>query len=137
MLSRLMSEQPAAFSAVPDAISYTEAGDLAAVRAFVRSRASALGLPPARAELLLLAVNELATNTLQHTGGGGRVRMWTQDGLVVCDVVDGGPPRGFGRAMPPADAVGGRGLAIVERVCDEVSTSTGPGGTLVRLRLRL
>jgi len=39
--------------------------------------------------------------------------------------------------MPAADAVSGRGLAIVERICDDVSTSTGPDGTLVRLRLRL
>jgi anti-sigma regulatory factor (Ser/Thr protein kinase) len=39
--------------------------------------------------------------------------------------------------MPAPDAIGGRGLAIVERVCDDVTTSAGPEGTTVRLRLRL
>jgi anti-sigma regulatory factor (Ser/Thr protein kinase) len=39
--------------------------------------------------------------------------------------------------MPAADALRGRGLAIVERVCDAVAVSTVPGGTLVRVRLDL
>jgi anti-sigma regulatory factor (Ser/Thr protein kinase) len=86
--------------------------------------------------MLTLAVSELTTNTLQHTTGGGRVRVWAEDGQLVCDVVDGGPPRSFG-AMPPADSVRGRGLAIVDRVADEVSTSTGPDGTLVRIKMAL
>lgn len=132
-----MPEQPAAFSTVPDEMSYAEAAELAAVRAFVRSRALALGLPSTRADLLLLAVSELATNTLQHTTGGGTVRLWAAADELICDVVDQGPVRTFGRAMPPGDAVGGRGLAIVERVCDVVTTTAGPEGTMVRLRLHL
>ena len=68
---------------------------------------------------------------------GGRVRVFAEPGFVVCDVADGGPAREFGREMPAADALSGRGLAIVERMCDDVSTATGPEGTLVRLRLRL
>jgi anti-sigma regulatory factor (Ser/Thr protein kinase) len=132
-----MPEPPAAFAGVgPDAMSYSRVDDLAAVRGFVRVRAEALGLAPERVGGLLIAVSELVTNTLMHTTGGGRVRVLAEPGFVVCDVVDGGPPREFGRAMPAADAVNGRGLAIVERICDEVSTSTGPDGTLVRLRLR-
>jgi serine/threonine-protein kinase RsbW len=129
-------EQPAAASA-SDAMSYAEAADLSAVRAFVRSRALALGLPDGRVDMLLLAVSELTTNTLLYTTGGGRVRVWTAAGQLVCDVIDSGPDRMFGRAMPPPDAMGGRGLAIVERVCDDVATSAGPDGTLVRVRLNL
>ena len=133
-----MPEPPAAFAGVgPDALSYSRVEDLAAVRGFVRARAQTLGLAPEHVGRLLLAVSELATNTLRHTTGGGRVRVFAEAGFVVCDVVDGGPPREFGRAMPAADAVSGRGLAIVERVCDDVSTATGPDGTLVRLRVRL
>jgi serine/threonine-protein kinase RsbW len=132
-----MADGPAGFGSAPDAMSYTEAGDLATIRAFVRSRALALGLPPARADLLLLAVSELATNTLQYTAAGGRVRLWAELDQLICDVVDQGPARMFGRAMPAPDAVGGRGLAIVERVCDDVTTSAGPEGTTVRLRLHL
>jgi serine/threonine-protein kinase RsbW len=130
----IMPDQPALVPGVV-AMSYAEPADLALVRAFVLSRSVGLGLPSSRAELLVLAVSELATNTLLHTAGGGEVRLWAHQGQVICDVVDGGPVRVFGRAMPPADAVGGRGLAIVERVCDDVAVTAGPEGTVVRLRL--
>lgn len=118
-------------------MSYAVAGDLAAVRAFVNSRASTLGLPEHRTELLILAVSELATNTLQHTTGGGRVRVWAEPGRLVCEVADRGGPRPFGRHMPPPEAIRGRGLAIVERVCDGVRTVAGPEGILVRVWLTL
>jgi serine/threonine-protein kinase RsbW len=122
---------------VSDEMPYSSAADLGAVRTFVRARAVALGLPVARVEVLLLAVNELTTNTVQHTAGGGRVRVWDDGRHLVCDVVDGGPVPTFGRVMPPPDAIGGRGLAIVERICDEVSAAPVPEGTRVSLRLRL
>ncbi|BCJ46323.1 hypothetical protein GCM10010168_59620 [Actinoplanes ianthinogenes] len=128
-----MAEQPSD----ADGMSYTEPDDLRLVRTFVTERALKLGLSPARIDLLTLAVSELTTNTLQHTGGGGHIRVWAEDGELICDVVDGGGPRPFGRAMPSAEAIRGRGLAIVERVCDSVSTTDVPGGTLVRIRLHL
>jgi len=118
-------------------MAYTEPDDLRVVRTFVAERALELGLPAARVDLLTLAVSELTTNTLQHTGGGGHIRLWAENGRLICDVVDGGGPRPFGRAMPSAEAIRGRGLAIVERVCDSVHTSTVPGGTLVRICLNL
>ncbi|MGI5520486.1 ATP-binding protein [Micromonospora sp. CA-259024] len=120
-----------------DTMAYQVATDVRALRAFVSAAALARGLPPRRVELLMLAVSELATNTLQHTTGGGRVRLWAEPGQLFCDVIDQGPTRAFGRDMPPADAVRGRGLAIVERVCDEVGVLTGPEGTAVRIRLSL
>jgi len=121
----------------PAEISYHEPADLATVRAFVRGAALALGLPDVRAEMLTVAVSELATNTLQHTSGGGRVRIWGDAGQVCCEVADQGPPRVLGRPMPTADAARGRGLPIVERVCDEVGVADGPDGTRVRLGMRL
>ncbi|MDG6103237.1 ATP-binding protein [Dactylosporangium aurantiacum] len=129
--------EPDAGGALPKTLSYREAGDLNAVRQFVRGHALALGMSEARTELLMLAVNELATNTMQHTTGGGRVRVWADAGQVVCDVVDQGPPRTFQRPMPAPEAVRGRGLAIVERICDQVDSVSGPDGTTVRLRLHL
>jgi anti-sigma regulatory factor (Ser/Thr protein kinase) len=124
-------------SETSDEMWYSEPGDLRAVRAFVTERARALGLPAGRIELLTLAVSELTTNTLQHTSGGGHIRLWAEDGRLVCDVVDGGLDRPFGRAMPAAEAIRGRGLAIVERICDAVYTRAVPGGTLVRIFLNL
>ena len=131
------AHRPAAALADADTMAYAQAGDLKVVRNFVASRATALGLSRARAELLILAVSELATNTLQHTTGGGRVRVWAGPGRVVCDIVDGGPLRVPGRGMPSADMVRGRGLAIVDRVCDGVDIAAVPGGTRVRIWLDL
>lgn len=132
-----MTEPPATTATGADEMPYAEPGDLKAVRAFVAARARALGLPAVRTELLTVAVSELATNTLQHTTGGGSVKVWADRDQVVCDVLDGGSIRRFGRSMPAPDALRGRGLAIVERVCDEVIASAVSGGTLVRLRLNL
>ncbi len=117
-----------------DGMAYAEPGDLVAVRTFVRSAAVDRGLPSSRAEMMVLAVSELATNTLQHTTGGGRVRVWGNDRQVVCEVVDGGGPRSFGR-MPHADSHRGRGLAIVEQIVDGVSSYAGPDGTVVQIRI--
>jgi serine/threonine-protein kinase RsbW len=128
-----MPEQPVDSAGM----TYSEPGDLRSVRAFVAERARTLGLSAARVDLLTVAVSELTTNTLQHSGGGGHVRVWGANGRLFCDVVDGGDPRPFGREMPSAQALRGRGLPIVERICDSVQTVAVPGGTLVRLCLTL
>jgi serine/threonine-protein kinase RsbW len=116
-------------------ITYSDAKDLPAVRAFVREQAHRLGLTGERGEMLALAVSELATNTLQHTADGGLVRMGAHDDMVHCDVVDSGPMRVLGRDMPGPEAIRGRGLAIVEHLCDEVTAFTEAGRTVVRLRM--
>jgi len=121
----------------PAEVIYRAPGDLALVREFVRAEAERIGLSRVRADLLAVAVSELATNTLQHTDGGGVVRIWGEPGRVRCEVVDGGEPPGFGRAMPAADQPRGRGLAIVERICDEVAIHPDGDGTAVRLGMFL
>jgi anti-sigma regulatory factor (Ser/Thr protein kinase) len=117
-------------------MSYTVAEDLTGLRAFVRARAEALGLPAHRGDLLALAVNELATNTLQHTDKSGTVRVWASRGQVVCDVFDSGPMRSF-HTMPAPDSVRGRGLAIVAEIVDAVAATSTADGTLVRVRMDL
>jgi anti-sigma regulatory factor (Ser/Thr protein kinase) len=117
-------------------IAYAGADDIGTVRAFVSARAAALGLRPDRVELLALAISELVTNTLQHTRGGGHVRLWTAEGQLVADVVDSAPTGTRAeqwRAMPPAEAIRGRGLAIVEQICDAVELSAAR----VRVRFTL
>ncbi len=118
------------------AMSYAAAEDLAGVRAYVREGAIALGLPAHRSDLLVLAVSELTTNTVQYTRAAGSVRLWADGRQVVCDVVDSGPMRSFG-PMPPPDATGGRGLAIVHHVADDVSATSTAEGTRVRIRMNL
>ena len=65
-------------------LDYHNAGDLGAVRAFVRDHALASGMSQARTELLMIAVNELATNTLQHTTGGGRASASVAAAATAC-----------------------------------------------------
>lgn len=118
-------------------MSYQEPGDLTRVRTFVSAAARDLGLPGSRADLLMIAVSELATNTLQHSGGGGRVRVWAEPGRLWCEVIDGGLPASLGREMPAAHEARGRGLPIVERICDEVQVTEAPDGTHIRLGMAL
>lgn len=132
-----VAEQSALPTHAADTMAYQVATDVRALRAFVDAGALARGLSPERVELLTLAVSELASNTLQHTTGGGWVRLWAEPGQLFCDVVDHGPTRTLGRSMPATDSVRGRGLAIVEQICDEVAVLSLPGETVVRIRLSL
>ncbi len=120
-----------------ETFAYREAAQLSAVRAFVHARAVRSGLSPDQAARLGLAVSELVTNTLQHTTGGGTVRIWADRHHLTCDVIDSGPLPTFGRTMPPPQAVRGRGLALVERLCDEVAAIDGVDCTIVRLRFAI
>jgi serine/threonine-protein kinase RsbW len=129
--------EPDTDAPVAAVMAYSTADHLPAVRAFAQRQAEQLGLSPERTMSLVIAVSELVTNTLQHTSGGGLVRIWAENDQFACDVVDGGPLRSFGGPMPAADADRGRGLAIVERLCDQVSTVAGAEGTVVRLRFAL
>ena len=89
-------------------------------------------------EDLVLAVNELVTNSVQYGGGGGTLRIWSEPDALVCDVRD----RGYiddplvGRMPPPLDQHGGRGLWLVNQLCDLVQIRSTPNGTVVRVRMR-
>lgn len=122
---------------IPEQVGYDHADDLHGLRLWVRAHAIDAGLTPARADLLMLAVSELASNTLRHTNGGGLVEVRGEDDGVVCEVTDDGPLAArVPGTMPQATATGGRGLAIVERVCDDVSVRADGERTVTRLWMR-
>jgi anti-sigma regulatory factor (Ser/Thr protein kinase) len=109
------------------------------VRRFIAAHARRAGLGATRTEDLVLAVNELATNTLRHGGGRGLVRVWREDGALVCEVRDAGritQPLA-GRVRPPDTQPGGRGLWMVNHLCDLVQIRSRPGGNVIRLRMCL
>ena len=111
---------------------------LSPVRALVDRFAQAAGLPADRRADLVLAVSELAANTLTHTPGGGTAHIWTSGHEIICQVHDGGwitDPMA-GRKRPPPDS-GGQGLWVVNDVCDLVEMRSGPAGTTTRLHVRL
>jgi anti-sigma regulatory factor (Ser/Thr protein kinase) len=111
----------------------------AAARQFARELAAAAGLTEPRLTDLVIAVGELAANTLRHTGGPGSVRLWVEAGEVICEVRDSGriPDALAGRRCPPADAGRGHGLWVVYQVCDLVEMRTGASGTVFRLHMGL
>jgi anti-sigma regulatory factor (Ser/Thr protein kinase) len=113
---------------------------LAGVRRLVAEHALTAGLVPERVDDLQLAVTEICTNAVVHDGDGlGSLRLWTEEDLVVCEV--SGPGRIFdimaGRILPSAERPHGRGLLMVNRLCDLVQMHTGPTGTRTRLSMRL
>lgn len=114
-------------------------GNLAAVRALVTRSARRLGLAARAVDELALAAHELATNSIRHGGGRGRLRVWRDADAVVCEVSDAGHIADplVGRSSREFDAEGGRGLWMVNHLCDLSQIRTGPGGTVIRLHAGL
>lgn len=127
-----------------------DAVGLATVRAAVTRGGARAGLDAERIEDLVLAVNELATNSVLHGGGAGTLRMWEpavaaegpaegSDGrALVCEVSDGGKLAHplAGRQRPTEGQIGQYGLWLVNQLCDFVEQRTLPGGNVVRVTMR-
>jgi anti-sigma regulatory factor (Ser/Thr protein kinase) len=116
-----------------------EGRDLGLVREFVRHAGEVAGLERSRVEDLILAVSELAANSVRHGGGNGSLRVWREPSAVVCEVRDAGlidEPL-VGRIKPSHEQIGGRGLWIVNHLCDLVELRSSEDGTVVRVRMDL
>jgi len=115
-----------------------ERSTLSEVRRLVAEVSERAGLPPRRREDLVLAVNELATNSVRHGGGHGIVRVWRDEEALRCEVRDRGRIEDplVGRHEHATDQIGGWGVWIAHQVSDLVQVRSGPDGTVVRLRMR-
>ena len=112
--------------------------DLRPVRRMVADHAGHAGLAPERAADLVLAVSEIAANTLRHTPGDGRLLVWHTGQEILCQVQDRGwisDPLAGQQRRPASE--GGHGLWVVNQLCDLVEVRTGQAGTTVRLHMRL
>ena len=111
--------------------------ELGQLRRFVSEHAGREGLGPSRVEDLVLAAHELATNSIQHGGGKGSVRMWRENGSLICDVRDRGriDQHLIGRLPPAPDQIGGRGVWLANQLCDLVQIRSGELGSVVRLKM--
>jgi anti-sigma regulatory factor (Ser/Thr protein kinase) len=112
---------------------------LASARRFVKGEGIAAGLDGDRVFDLVLAMGELAANSIRHGGGRGRVRVWTEPerggrDLLVVEVADAGRLSDplAGRRPATVHQLSGRGLMMVHHLADLVRTSTGPHGTTTR-----
>jgi anti-anti-sigma factor len=72
-----------------------DADSLYALRAAVAAHAAEAGLSPGRSDDLVIAVHELAANSVRHGAGHGRLRVWRADHSLLCEISDEG--------VPPAD----------------------------------
>jgi len=122
-----------------DAMYHTYRSDLSQVRALVLQQAREAGLPEGRANDLVLAVSEVAANTLRHTQGPGTLTIWHDSDEVVCEIRDSGTitdPQA-GQRKPPPNASGGHGLWLVRQVCDLVELTSDATGTTIRMHMTL
>jgi anti-sigma regulatory factor (Ser/Thr protein kinase) len=126
-------------SPTSDAMYHTYRSDLSQVRALVLKQAKEAGLAEGRANDLVLAVSEVAANTLRHTRSSGTLAIWHDEDEVVCEIHDEGTIADplVGRRRPARDANGGHGLWIVRQVCDLVELTSDASGTTVRMHMSL
>jgi anti-sigma regulatory factor (Ser/Thr protein kinase) len=127
---------PSAAAAGAESLAYDT--DLAPVRRLVERHARGASLGPDRVADLVLAASEVAANTLDHTSAGGTFQIWCDGDEIICQVQDGGwitdPLAGRVRRGPDGR---GHGLYLVNQVCDLVELRTAPGGTTIRMHMRV
>jgi len=106
------------------------------VRAAVEQAVLTAGYERPRAEDIVLAVNEVATNAVEHGATAAELCLWTGSDGFVCEVHDGGtlgdPLPGL-RAPHPSEPRG-RGVWIARQLCDSLHVWADRSGTHVRMR---
>lgn len=109
--------------------------DLPTVRRRVAAAGASAGLDDDRVDDLVLAVNELATNSVEHGPGSARLRLWASPGSVVAEVTDRGrmnvPFPGLVR--PPSTGARGRGLWLASELTDVLQVWSDDDGTVIRV----
>jgi anti-sigma regulatory factor (Ser/Thr protein kinase) len=111
--------------------------DLSKLKSLVYEAALNAELAVEAAEDLVMAVNEVATNSVLFAPGTGFLTMWNgNSGDLVCEVWDAGrmadPLAG---CYPPGPDFDARGLWLVNQLCDLVEIRSGEQGTQVRMRV--
>ena len=112
-------------------------GDLWALRHNLAGDELLARLDPERREDFVFAVNEAASNAIRHGDGTCRARMWREGDRVISEIST--PSRIedplAGRLAPDPEATSGRGLWLINRLCDLVEIRSGPAGASVRMHV--
>ena len=105
----------------------------------MKKHARDAGLPDSRANDLVLAVSEVAANTLRHTRSSGTLNLWHDASEIVCEIHDEGVITDplAGRRAPAPHALGGHGLWLVHQVCDLVELRSDYTGTTIRMHMSI
>jgi anti-sigma regulatory factor (Ser/Thr protein kinase) len=122
-------------SASVSELAFTGGESLAALRHLISGWAMAQSLGVERTEELVLAVNELAANSIRHGGGAGTLRFWREADTLLCEVQDEGQIDAplVGRSRPSPEARNGRGMWLVNQLCDLVQIRSASSGSVVRV----
>jgi anti-sigma regulatory factor (Ser/Thr protein kinase) len=106
------------------------------LRAAVLAHAVRAGVPEHRASDVVLAVHELAANTVRHGAGAGRLLIRARPGMLQCQILDAGTPSRNGHAGdtrhdPPAwPSSEGTACGLSGR--SPISSASSPGTADIR-----
>ncbi|MEV8319926.1 ATP-binding protein [Streptomyces sp. NPDC059900] len=115
--------------------------DLPKLRMLVEQYAGHQGLTEPRRGEFIVALDAVAVNAVAHAGGGGKLILQRSNGHLDCHIHGAGP--GFSADVIPGRVPaldgdqGGRGLWLADLLTDGLGISTGPGGFMVTLTVRL
>lgn len=114
------------------ALRFTEA---AQARHFAQEWGAAHALTPDRITDVLIAVSELAGNSIAYAGGSGTLLCWQTNSSLIYEVRDSGRISDVlaGRVPPAWDEESGRGLLVANLLSDLLQVTSGPSGTVVRM----
>ncbi|MDG4788368.1 sensor histidine kinase [Micromonospora sp. WMMD1102] len=116
---------------------FFESSGLSGMRAMVAALAHQAGLDREQVDDLRVAANEIATNAVVHSGRPAVARVWLDDDGLVCEITGSSvlTDRLAGRLPPSPVSDSGRGLLLVNYLCDLVQVHTDNTSTTVRLHM--
>ena len=98
----------------PSLVLSQDVAEVSKARAFVRAHCVALGFNPERCDAAVLLTSEAVTNAFIHGRSEARIRVTASPGRLHVEVADDNS-RHPHRLVQDADALDGRGIAIVRR----------------------
>ena len=103
-------------------------------RDFAARSAAAANLALERRIDVELVTYELTANSIKHGGGSGRLRVWAEKEVLICEVADSGRLTDplAGRRPAGLSINGGRGLFLVNCLADLIRVHNLPDGLVVR-----
>lgn len=124
----------------PDACRYVvDTPDMIELRSVVATYAQDNGLGGRRVQDLVLALTELASNSIEHAHSAATVLFGRIGDRLVCQVRDSGhigDPMAGRRPVPPSQ-LRGRGLLLVNELADLARVHTTQAGTTVEMQFEV